>query len=160
MSLESAGSPRGVLTMTFSSDGCLLASVDTARQNVVWIWSLDGTPRLASALVHEQPVRQIAWHPSTPQLLINTVTNALPAIRWWSPQDHPLIARVPVQRSESGKYDVKWAAGSNEDSTFWFGSTEEHVIGYLAAQDGGVEFEVLNSISSKVSEGHGGSLGR
>ncbi|KAJ5581470.1 hypothetical protein N7535_000090 [Penicillium sp. DV-2018c] len=150
MSPESSGSPRGVLTMSFSSDGCFLASVDTSRQNVVWIWSLDGTPSLASVLVHEQPVRQIAWNPSTPQLLINAVTNALPAIRWWSPQHHPLIARVPVQRSENGKYDVKWATGSNGDPTFWFGSTEEYVIGYLAAQDGGAKFEVLNSISSSV----------
>ncbi|KAJ5551966.1 hypothetical protein N7461_006664 [Penicillium sp. DV-2018c] len=150
MSPESSGSPRGVLTMSFSSDGCFLASVDTARQNVVWIWSLEGTPSLASVLVHEQPVRQIAWNPSTPQLLINAVTNALPAIRWWSPQHHPLIARVPVQRSENGKYDVKWATGSNGDPTFWFGSTEEYVIGYLAAQDGGAKFEVLNSISSSV----------
>ncbi|KAJ5433869.1 hypothetical protein N7491_004464 [Penicillium cf. griseofulvum] len=153
MSPESAGPPRGVLTMTFSSDGRLLATIDTARQNVVWIWSLEGTPRLASALVHEQPVRQIVWHPSTPKLLINTITNTLPVIRWWSPQSHPLIARVPVQRTESGKYDVRWVAGSSTDSPFWFSSPEEHVIGYLSSYNGGVEFEVLNSVSSKTAEG-------
>ncbi|OGE52562.1 hypothetical protein PENARI_c010G08967 [Penicillium arizonense] len=144
MSPESAGSPRGVLAMAFSPDGLLLATVDTMRQNVVWIWSLEGTPKLASALVHEQHVRQIVWHPSTPQLLINTITNTLPAIRWWSSQDHPVIARVPVERSESGKYDVRWE-GSDADSAFWFGSTEEYVIGYLSAGDCGVEFELLNS---------------
>ncbi|CAG8139434.1 unnamed protein product [Penicillium nalgiovense] len=149
MSPESAGPPRGVLTMTFSHDGLLLATVDTARQNVVWIWSLEGTPTLASALVHEQPVRQVAWHPSTSQLLINTITNTLPAIRWWSPQDHPLIARVPIQRNESGKYDVRWAAGSDTDSLFWYSSPEQHVIGYLSTRDGAVEFEALNSVSSK-----------
>jgi len=160
MSPESAGPPRGVLTMAFSPDGRLLASVDTSRQNVVWIWSLESTPRLASALVHEQFVRQIAWHSSTPQLLINTISNGLPNIRWWSPQDHPVIAQVPVTRSESGKYDVKWATDSHVDSVFWFGSTEEHVVGYLSAQHGGVEFEVLNSVSSKSSGVHGGSLGR
>ncbi|KXG49262.1 uncharacterized protein PGRI_031320 [Penicillium griseofulvum] len=153
MSPESAGPPRGVLTMTFSPDGRLLATVDTARQNVVWIWSLEGTPRLESALVHEQPVRQIVWHPSTPQLLINTITHTLPVIRWWSPQSHPLIARVPVQRTESGKYDVRWVAGSSTDSPFWFSSPEQHVIGYLSSYEGGVEFEVLNSVSSKTGEG-------
>ncbi|KAJ5746932.1 uncharacterized protein N7511_008628 [Penicillium nucicola] len=158
MSPESAGSPRGVLTMAFSPDGHLLATVDTMRQNVVWIWSLEGTPKLASALVHEQPVRQILWHPSTPQLLINTITNTLPAIRWWSPQDHPVIARVPVNRSESGKYDVRWE-GSDADSAFWFGSTEEYAIGYLSAGDNGVEFELLNSVSSKAG-GYGGSSSR
>ncbi|KAJ5404824.1 hypothetical protein N7465_006108 [Penicillium sp. CMV-2018d] len=149
MSPESSGPPRGVLTMTFSPNGHLLATVDTARQNVVWIWSLEGTPTLASALVHEQPVRQIVWHPSSPQLLINTITNTLPAIRWWSPHDHPLIARVPIQRNENGKYDVRWVAGSNADSPFWFSSPEEHVIGYLSTCDGAVEFEMLNSVSSR-----------
>lgn len=158
MSPESAGSPRGVLAMAFSPDGLLLATVDTMRQNVVWIWSLEGTPKLASALVHEQHVRQIVWHPSTPQLLINTITNTLPAIRWWSSQDHPVIARVPVERSESGKYDVRWE-GSDADSAFWFGSTEEYVIGYLSAGDSGVEFELLNSVSSKAG-GYGGNLSR
>lgn len=149
MSPESLGPPRGVLTMTFSPDGHLLATVDTARQNVVWIWSLEGTPTLASALVHEQPVRQIVWHSSSPQLLINTITNTLPAIRWWSPHGHPLIARVPIQRSDNGKYDVRWVAGSNVDSPFWFSSPEQHVIGYLSTCEGAVEFEVLNSVTSK-----------
>jgi WD40 repeat protein len=160
MSPESAGPPRGVLTMAFSPDGLLLASVDTSRQNVVWIWALESPPRLASALGHEQPVRQIVWHTSTPQLLINTVTNGLPSIRWWSPQDHPVIAQVPVRSSESGKYDVKWTTDPSVDSVFWFGSAEEHVVGYLSAQNGGVEFEVLSSLSSKTSGSHGNSLGR
>ncbi|KAJ5970197.1 uncharacterized protein N7479_000115 [Penicillium vulpinum] len=151
MSPESTGPPRGVLTMTFSPDGRFLATVDTTRQNVVWIWSLEGTPQLASALVHEQSVRQIVWHPSAPQLLINTVTNTLPAIRWWSPEDHPLITRVPVQRTESGKYDVRWVAGSNPDSSFWFSSPEQYVIGYLSTRNGSVEFEVLNSVAGKMS---------
>jgi hypothetical protein len=71
-----------------------------------------------------------------------------------------VIAQVPVQRNESGKYDMKWAIDSNVDSVFWFGSSEEHVIGYLSAQNGGVEFEVLNLVSSKSSVAHGGSLGR
>ncbi|CAG8027412.1 unnamed protein product [Penicillium olsonii] len=160
MSPESAGPPRGVLAIAFSPDGQFLASVDTSRQNVVWIWSLESPPIIASVLVHEQPVRQISWHSSTPQLLINTLTNGLPTIRWWSPQDHPVIAQVPVQRSETGKYDVKWATDSSVDSVFWFGSTEQHVIGYLSAQNGGVEFEVLNSVSSKQGGSNTGSLRR
>jgi hypothetical protein len=144
--------------LTFSSDGNLLATVDSTRSNVVWIWALDGTPRLASALVHEQPVRQLTWHSSTPQLLINTITNTLPSIRWWSPNTHPVIARVPTQRSESGKYEVKWLAESEPDSAFWFASTEEYVVGYLSAEDDSVKFEVLNSVTSQGYGGHAGSM--
>lgn len=146
--------------MTFSPDGAMLATVDTMRSNVVWIWSLDPTPTLASALVHEQPVRQLAWHPSTPQLLINAITNNLPTIRWWSPHDHPVIARVPTQKSESGKYEVKWLVGSENDSTFWFASTEEYVVGYLSDENDGVGFEVLNSVTSQGYGGHAGSMSR
>ena len=142
--------------MTFSSDGTLLATVDSMRLNVVWIWALDGAPRLASILVHEQSVRQLTWHPSTPQLLINTVTKMLPTVRWWSPQSPPVIARVPTQKSDSGKYELKWLHDPNEDSVFWFGSTGEYVVGYLSAENGIVQFEVLESITST---GHGNPAG-
>lgn len=146
--------------MTFSPDGAMLATVDTMRPNVVWVWSQDDTPRLVSALVHEQPVRQVAWNPSTPQMLINTITNNLPTIRWWSPHDQPVITRVPTQKSESGKYEVKWLVGAENDSTFWFASTEEYVVGYLSEENDVVGFEVLNSVSSRGYGGHAGSLSR
>ncbi|KAJ5925865.1 hypothetical protein N7454_007375 [Penicillium verhagenii] len=149
MSPESPGPSRGVAIMTFSPDGMLLATVDTMRSNVVWIWALDGTPRLASVLVHENPVRQLVWHPSTPQLLINAITTNLPVARWWSPQSHPVIARVPTQKSESGKYEVKWLVGSDHDSAFWFGSSEEYLVGYLSADETSVQFEVLNSVTNR-----------
>ncbi|KAJ5642404.1 hypothetical protein N7490_006404 [Penicillium lividum] len=149
MSPESSGPPRGVAIMAFSSDGTFLATVDTMRSNVVWIWALDGTPRLASVLVHEHPARQLVWHPSTPQLLISAITNNLPVIRWWSPQSHPMIARVPTQKSESGKYEVKWLVGADHDSAFWFGSSEEYVVGYLSADENSVQFELLNSVMNR-----------
>ncbi|CAI7676712.1 hypothetical protein N7533_010270 [Penicillium manginii] len=160
MSPECSGPPRGVQIMTFSPDGTMLATVDTMRSNVVWIWALDNTPRLISALVHEQPVRQLAWHPSTPQLLINAITNNLPTIRWWSPNDQPVIARVPTQKSESGKYEVKWLVESENDATFWFASTEEYVVGYLTDENGISGFEVLNSVTSRGYGSHTGSLSR
>lgn len=149
MSPETSGPPRGVSIMIFSGDGGMLATVDSMRPNVVWIWDLYGTPALASALVHEQPVRQVVWHPLEPQLLINTVTNALPAVRWWSPDGPPLIVRVPTQRSESGKYDIRWLEDPNPESIFWFGSSEEYVLGCLSAEDGAVQFEVLKSVSGR-----------
>lgn len=148
--------------MTFSSDGAFLASVDSARSNVVWVWSITTTPTLMSVLVHEQPVRQLAWHPSTPQLLISTVTNSLPTVRWWPSQGRPVIARAPTKPIESGKYDVRWVTpeersdftdpetGPVHDSAFWFGSSEEYVVGYLCQVEGAVQFEVLNSVGNNT----------
>ena len=146
--------------MAFSSNGDSLATVDSMRSNVVWIWDLTDIPRLASVLVHEQAVRQLTWHPSTPQLLINTATNTLPAVRWWSPQTRPVIARVPTKPSESGKYEVKWLAAPNEDSVFWYGSTDEYVVGYLTAEDATVKFELLNSVTNSGYGDHAGRLSR
>lgn len=148
--------------MTFSSDGAFLATADSARSNVVWVWSITSTPSLTAALVHEQPVRQLAWHPRTPQLLISTVTNSLPTVRWWPSQGRPVITRVPTKSNESGKYDVKWVTpeespgstdpetGSAYDSAFWFGSSEEYVVGYLCEVEGAVQFEVLNSVGNNT----------
>lgn len=70
----------------------------------------------------------------------------LPTVRWWSPGQQPMITRVPTRRNESGKYDVKWLAGPEEEAVFWFGSTEEYVVGYLSAEDGAVQFDVLNRV--------------
>jgi hypothetical protein len=154
----SSGTPRSASIMTFNADGTLLATVDSAKSNVVWIWSLDGTPGLTSALVHEQPVRQLAWHPSTSQLLINTITTSLPSVRYWSPQSQPVIARVPTKKCDSGRYEVKWLTVPDQryfdessrdyihDSPFWFGSSEEWLVGYLSEEGDSVYFRVINSI--------------
>lgn len=147
--------------MTFSAGGAYLATVDTLRSNVVWIWAMEDTPRLESALVHEQPVRQIAWHSLKQQLLINTISNTLPAVRCWSPHGQPIICRIPTQKNDAGKYEVKWLSGdSNDHNAFWFGSTEEYVIGYLSVADEILHFEVLNSVSNKGYGSHAGSLSR
>ncbi|KAJ5676541.1 uncharacterized protein N7477_002174 [Penicillium maclennaniae] len=155
---SSAGTPRSASIMAFSADGTLLATVDPTKSNVVWIWSMEGTPALTSALVHEQPVRQLAWNPSTSQLLINIVTNNLPSVRYWSPQSQPMIAKVPIKKSDSGRYEVKWLTVPDRrfllepssdyihDSPFWFGSSEEWVVGYLSEEGGRAYFKVINSI--------------
>jgi len=154
----SSGTPRSASLMTFNADGTLLATVDSAKSNVVWIWSLDGTPRLTSALVHEQPVRQLAWHPSASHLLINTITNNLPSVRYWSLQSQPVIARVPTRKCESGRYEVKWLIVPDQrcldepsgdylhDSPFWVGSSGDWVVGYLSEEGDLVRFRVINSI--------------
>lgn len=155
---SSSGTPRSASIMTFNADGTLLATVDSAKSNVVWIWSLDGIAGLTSALVHEQPVRQLAWHPSTSQLLINAITNNLPSVRYWSPHSPPVIARVPTKKCDSGRYEVKWLTVPDQryldepsgdyihDSPFWFGSNEEWVVGYLSEEGDAAYFRVINSI--------------
>lgn len=150
MITEPSGSPRGVSAMTFSSDGSFLGTVDQLRPNVVWIWSLRETPKLAAALVHEHPVRQVIWHPWKMELLISTINGVWPAVRIWSPISDPQIVHMPIPRRESGRYDVRWCASKQHGhSVFWFGATEDYVVGYLAVQNGSLGFNVLRSLSRR-----------
>ncbi|KAL4809303.1 YVTN repeat-like/Quino protein amine dehydrogenase [Aspergillus unguis] len=159
-SSDSTGTPRGVSLMGFSHDGTLLSTVDQSRPNIVWIWGLDDTPALVSALVHEHAVRQVIWHHSTTQLLITTANNALPTIRYWNPHQPPCIVRIPIPRSESSRYDVRWSTSENGTSNFWFGSPDDYILGYidLDGEDGAAKFRGLNTLGGKVSSGSAGTI--
>ncbi|KAL4915499.1 Quino protein amine dehydrogenase [Aspergillus aurantiobrunneus] len=153
--VEPSTAPRGVSLMGFSYDGNLLSTVDQTRPNIVWIWSLESSPILLSVLVHEHAVRQAIWHHSSTQLLITTANNALPGVRYWSSHRPPCIVRIPVSRNESGKYDVRWlASDKNDNSRFWFGSSEDYVLGFIVLdEEKAAEFECLNTVGGKVSPG-------
>ncbi|PYH49389.1 WD40 repeat domain-containing protein [Aspergillus saccharolyticus JOP 1030-1] len=147
-----SGPPRGVAIMSFSAGGTLLSTVDQTRPNIVWIWELESTPALLSALVHEHTVRQVVWHPTKAQLLITTANTAYSAVRYWSPYSQPLAVRIPIPRTETGKYDTKWlSTDDDDDSRFWFGTPEDYVLGYIEGMDDKPQFHVLNTIRSKLA---------
>ncbi|KAE8144421.1 Quino protein amine dehydrogenase [Aspergillus avenaceus] len=150
---ESSGPLRGVSTMAFSFNGNLLATVDQTRSNIVWIWDLESTAVLISAMVHEHPVRQVTWHPSKTLLLITTANIAFAAVRYWTPLSPPCIVRIPTSRSDSGRYDVRWLSDSADDSRFWFGTPEDYVLGYVEIESDISQFKTLNTISNKTPGG-------
>lgn len=161
---EPTGPPRGVSIIAFSADGILLATVEQTRPNIAWIWTLgpESTSGIISVLVHEHPVRQIVWHPSMATLLLSTINSTVAAVHYWSPQSQPVVARVPVSRSESGKYDVRWLSLEQEyDLKFWFGTLEDYVLGCIEEKEGIPQFTTLYSVHSKVPSGsHGTSVGK
>ncbi|KKK21649.1 hypothetical protein ARAM_005503 [Aspergillus rambellii] len=155
--VESSGAPRGVSMMGFSSDGTLLSTVDQTRPNIVWIWSLENSPTLVSALVHEHAVRQVVWHHSRTQLLITTANAALPGVRYWGLHGPPSIVRIPGSRNDSGKCDVRWlSSDQSEESRFWFGTPDDFILGYIEGegQTGASHFRFLNAISVKDKAQH------
>lgn len=80
------------------------------------------------------------------RLLITTSNSAVAAVRHWCPSRQPSIIPVPVSRSDSGRYDVRWLPqGLDDASAIWFGTQEEYVLGQL--EDDG--FTLLNAISNK-----------
>lgn len=95
-------------------------------------------------------------------LLLSTINSTVAAVHYWSPQSQPVVARVPVSRSESGKYDVRWLSLEQEyDLKFWFGTLEDYVLGCIEEKEGIPQFTTLYSVHSKVSSGsHGTSVGK
>ena len=94
-------------------------------------------------------------------LLLSTVNSTVAAVHYWSPQSQPVVVRVPVSRSESGKYDVRWLSLAQEyDLRFWFGTLEDYVLGCI--EEGATpQFTVLYSVHSKVPSGsHCASVGK
>ncbi|KAL4977015.1 Quino protein amine dehydrogenase [Aspergillus desertorum] len=158
--LEPTSIPRGVSLMGFSYDGKLLSTVDQTRPNIVWVWNLESTPVLISVLVHEHAVRQVIWQHASTQMLITTVNNALPGVRYWSPHRPPCIVRIPVPKSESGRYDARWVfSDANHNSRFWFGSPDDYALGFIEFDgENGAEFKVLNALRGKVSSGSHGTF--
>jgi hypothetical protein len=152
---------RGVSMMGFSYNGALLGTVDQTRPNVVWIWGLENTPVLVSALVHEHAVRQVVWHHSSIQLLITTANSALPGVRYWSPHRAPSVVRIPVSRNENAKLDVRWLPSDEGDkSRFWFGTPDDYVLGYIGPgeEQGTSQFQCLNTLAGKVAPGSHSTL--
>lgn len=147
--------------MQFSHNSALLSTVDQTRPNIVWIWGLENTPVLISALVHEHAVRHVVWHHSSTQLLITTANGALPTVRYWSPHRPPSIIRVPVPRNESGRFDVRWLSSDRSESPrFWFGTPDDYALGYIELEEeyGTAEFRCLNTLQGKVAAGSHGTL--
>ncbi|ODM16242.1 hypothetical protein SI65_08241 [Aspergillus cristatus] len=154
MLAETSAPPRGVSIMSFSSEGSLLTTVDQTRPNIVWVWTLGSAPGLFAALYHEHPVKQVVWHPSETAILITTANNVTAAVHYWSPNGPPVVVRVPVSRSESGKYDVRWlSSGQDSDWRFWFGTPDDYVLGDIEDQGVIPQFRVHYSINSKAPTG-------
>lgn len=146
---DSSNLPRGVSFVAFSSNSDFLATIDQTRPNIVWIWSTGASITLESALVHEHGIRNMSWSPRTQELLITTSNGSFAVIHMWSPGCNPVIAGIPVGRSEAGRYDVTWvtATARDEPETFWFSTPDEAVLGHVTVgDDGHCSFNMLHSV--------------
>ena len=63
----------GVSQLAFSPTGRYLASVNENQARAVWIWDVQSLTLMAS-LLHEKPVRKLAWDPLDDKLAICTAS--------------------------------------------------------------------------------------
>ncbi|KAL1886769.1 hypothetical protein Plec18167_000704 [Paecilomyces lecythidis] len=149
---DPSGHPRGISMLSFNADGDLLATVDQSRASVVWIWSLGTAANLMCVLVHEDPVRQLSWHPTEAELIIITGNSAVPAVHLWTVGSDPVIARVPVSKNDSGKYEVtRVYSGVDEGSRLWFTTPDDCVLGSITRENGQAHFTVLHSVKETAN---------
>jgi WD40 repeat protein len=145
--------PRGVSSLQFSSDGNFLATIEQTRPNIVWIWAMSKPPTLETALVHEHNVRNISWNSKSSELLITTSNNTLSVVHSWAKERSPVIAEIPIARSETGRYDVTWVKSSeqNESQLFWFNTTDDAVLGNITVNSdrGHASFNALHVVSGR-----------
>ncbi|EED21447.1 WD40 domain protein [Talaromyces stipitatus ATCC 10500] len=129
--------PKGVSSLQFSPHGELLATIEQTQPNIVWIWAMTATPTLETALVHEHNVKNITWHAKNQELLITTANNTLAVIHLWSKERPPVIAEIPIPRSEAGRYSVTWVKSTvpEESCLFWFNNTDDAVLGCVIVDD-------------------------
>lgn len=148
--------PRGVSSLQFSPDGDLLATIEQTRPNVIWIWALRTPPVLEAALVHEHKIRNMSWHVRYSELLITTANNTLSVVHLWSKERRPVIAEIPIMRSETGRYDITWvkSGGQEEHKLFWFSTTDTTALGHVAADgdQGHASFNVLHIVGRGSAE--------
>jgi WD40 repeat protein len=68
---DKANPAIGVSVAQFSATGRYLASHNESQNKAVWIWDMQALC-LICVLLHEKPVRQIAWDPMDEKLAICT----------------------------------------------------------------------------------------
>lgn len=142
--------PRGVSLLQFSSHGDFLATVDQTRPNIVWIWAMTTPPALETALVHEHSFKNMSWHSKNQELLITTANSTLAVVHLWSREQPPVIAEIPISRSEAGRYDITWVELGDLEPLgyFWFSNAEDAVLGRVIVDDEGrTSFNSLHVVS-------------
>lgn len=113
-------------------------------------------PALETALVHEQTVKNMSWHPKKQELLITTANTTVSVVHHWSREQPPVILELPISRSEAGRYDVTWVRSADLEPMgyFWFSNAEDAVLGRVIVDDAGsASFDSLHVVS------RGGVLG-
>ena len=106
----------GVSIVAFNSEETLLVTRDDSIPTTIWVWCLKiGTA--VAVLVHHSPVKNLLWHPKTPDLLLIHCAIPEPALHLWkSTWDAPRIVNIPLENT-GGRLEASWLQ-SSVDGTF------------------------------------------
>jgi WD40 repeat protein len=106
----------GISTISFNSSGTMAATKDDSTPTAVWIWNLSS--RVASTIIiHHSPVRQLAWHPNRPELLlINCALDEVVLHMWNCNKMEPEVTPLSSHKT-IGKLDIRWLGNCSATGT-------------------------------------------
>ncbi|KAI1956325.1 hypothetical protein LOZ58_006402 [Ophidiomyces ophidiicola] len=138
---------RTMSTISFSPSGNLIATVDHALPNILWIWSIrESPPRLAGSLVHKSNIKHLFWGVEHPEMLFATNDDDIATVHGWSCGRLPAIIQIP--RASGGRYSAARIKSAMQDGgeLIWFGWHTGYVMGYVSMVGPSVEFRQVEGI--------------
>ncbi|KAI9808111.1 MAG: hypothetical protein M1825_004568 [Sarcosagium campestre] len=106
---------------SFSGDGRHLVAYSAIFPTAVWIFTMEPDLDCIATLVHLREVRQVAWHPSVPGLLLVECEDedGEHYIYLWSEVwEHPRIIRAPLKKGRGDSKAVsQWATTMTTTTT-------------------------------------------
>lgn len=140
---QPASAGRTGTLLEFNGAGDMLATLNHALPNVVWLWSINGwQPKLTAVLILENNVRQLLWNPLNQDTLLITNECHTPTVHEWVAHRSPRISHVPI-KPDGGKHEAVWLGDLASHSIFLFGSNREYIIGRI--YENSEEFETVQN---------------
>jgi hypothetical protein len=134
----------GVEKVAVNVDCTIIATKDSTRPRTVWIWTTASSiPQ--TVINFREPVKQILWHPTLPNVLLVITNQKEPTVYVWRDQSTaPAIGIVPlpVGGKGSARFEGNWLPNAvSGRNLFMLSSPEAFDIGFLQGRSDGVFFE-------------------
>ncbi|KAI9793732.1 MAG: hypothetical protein M1833_000678 [Piccolia ochrophora] len=135
----------GISTLAFSCTSQFLAVVSDLFPSTVWIFDIaQSRPRTVALLIHTSPLKQIAWHPTIPDLLLlqcaqDDSVNANVVYLWSDAWDRPRIFPIPLDQRPGSKPTARWirpndSHGTPPTATLLYSDATSYVIASIEVE--------------------------
>ncbi|RMD42990.1 hypothetical protein DV735_g2126, partial [Chaetothyriales sp. CBS 134920] len=130
--------------LSFNADQSFLVTTVADNARNVWLWQPDH-PEVHTVIVFCHTVRQIAWHPRNPSVLIIVTAQQEPAgYVWYAETKPPVQCVLPLDSVGSAKLEVEWIAQEGQPRCpLLLSAVHTWKAGLLELRPEGVVFESI-----------------
>jgi hypothetical protein len=125
-------------------DCSFIATVVADNPKAIWLWQPDH-PEPHTVILFQQNVQQVLWHPAHPGVLVAMTSQKSPMVYvWYSETKAPAASTIPVDTSNSTKFQGSWLRRSIRGRyPFMLTTTKSFELGILEERGGSVIFQSL-----------------